>query len=299
MRHQVVLDSTTLVKATITEVLRTLAEAFVLVVLVVFLFLGSWRATLVPIIAVPVSLIGAFAVLFALGYSANTITLLALVPAIGIVVDDAIVVVENVERIMEEEGLPPAEAARKAMREITGPIIAITLVLLSVFVPVGFIPGITGALYRQFAVAVSAAVIISAINALTLSPALCALLLRPGGHRRPIHLSRLRQSLRGGRRPPIDRLGRRRLRQCDVREFLRHPRMRTDRSASLPISQRGADGRLSVHRRLLQSLTPPLGPGLSFAHRIPSQSPRESRPPIARHAAGSMYATQPLILEED
>ncbi len=183
MRHQVVLDSTTFVKATIAEVLRTLAEAFVLVVLVVFLFLGSWRATLVPIIAVPVSLIGAFAVLFALGYSANTITLLALVLAIGIVVDDAIVVVENVERIMEEEGLAPAEAARKAMREITGPIIAITLVLLSVFVPIGFIPGITGALYRQFAVAVSAAMIISAINALTLSPALCALLLRPGGRR--------------------------------------------------------------------------------------------------------------------
>jgi HAE1 family hydrophobic/amphiphilic exporter-1 len=183
MRHQVVLDSTTFVKATIAEVLRTLAEALVLVLLVVFLFLGSWRATLVPIIAVPVSLIGAFAVLFALGYSANTITLLALVLAIGIVVDDAIVVVENVQRIMEEEGLPAADASRKAMREITGPIIAITLVLLSVFVPIGFLPGITGALYRQFAVAVSAAVIISAINALTLSPALCALLLRPGGRR--------------------------------------------------------------------------------------------------------------------
>ena len=183
MRHQIVLDSTTYVKATIAEVLRTLAEAFVLVVLVAFLFLGSWRATLVPIVAVPVSLIGAFAVLFALGYSANTITLLALVLAIGIVVDDAIVVVENVQRIMEEEGLPGPEAARKAMREITGPIIAITLVLLSVFVPIGFIPGITGALYRQFAVAVSAAVIISAINALTLSPALCGLLLRPGRRR--------------------------------------------------------------------------------------------------------------------
>ncbi|MBV9909711.1 MAG: efflux RND transporter permease subunit, partial [Hyphomicrobiales bacterium] len=183
VKHQVVLDSTIFVKATIVEVLRTLAEAFVLVVLVVFLFLGSWRATLVPIVAVPVSLIGAFAVLFALGYSANTITLLALVLAIGIVVDDAIVVVENVQRIMEEHGLPPPQAARKAMREITGPIIAITLVLLSVFVPIGFLPGITGALYRQFAVAVSAAVIISAINALTLSPALCALLLRPGSRR--------------------------------------------------------------------------------------------------------------------
>jgi HAE1 family hydrophobic/amphiphilic exporter-1 len=183
MKHQIVLDSTTFVKATIVEVLRTLAEAFVLVVLVVFLFLGSWRATLVPLVAVPVSLIGAFAVLFALGYSANTITLLALVLAIGIVVDDAIVVVENVQRIMEEEGLPATEAARKAMGEITAPIIAISLVLLSVFVPIGFLPGITGALYRQFAVAVSAAVVISAINALTLSPALCALLLRPGARR--------------------------------------------------------------------------------------------------------------------
>jgi HAE1 family hydrophobic/amphiphilic exporter-1 len=184
MRYQVVLDSTTFVDATVAEVLRTLAEAFVLVVLVVFLFLGSWRAALIPLIAVPVSLIGAFAALFALGYSANTITLLALVLAIGIVVDDAIVVVENVQRIMEEEKLGSKEAARKAMAEITAPIVAISLVLLSVFVPIGFIPGITGALYRQFAVAVSAAVIISAINALTLSPALCAMLLRPGGRPR-------------------------------------------------------------------------------------------------------------------
>jgi HAE1 family hydrophobic/amphiphilic exporter-1 len=183
MTYEILHDSTTFVTATISEVLRTLGEAFVLVVIVVFLFLGSWRATLVPLIAVPVSLVGAFAVLLALGYSANTITLLALVLAIGIVVDDAIVVVENVERIMEEEELPPADAARKAMAEITAPIIAISLVLLSVFVPIGFIPGITGALYRQFAVAVSAAVIISAINALTLSPALCSLLLRRGSRR--------------------------------------------------------------------------------------------------------------------
>ena len=180
LTHQIVFDTTTFVNATIAEVLRTLAVAFALVVMVVFLFLGSWRATLVPIVAVPVSLVGAFAVLIALGYSANTITLLALVLAIGIVVDDAIVVVENVQRVMEEENLPAADAARKAMAEITAPIIAITLVLLSVFVPIGFIPGITGVLYRQFAVAVSAAVVISAVNALTLSPALCALVLRPG-----------------------------------------------------------------------------------------------------------------------
>jgi HAE1 family hydrophobic/amphiphilic exporter-1 len=180
MQYHVVLDSTIFVNATIAEVLRTLGEAFVLVVIVVFLFLGSWRATLIPIIAVPVSLIGAFAALFALGYSANTITLLALVLSIGIVVDDAIVVVENVQRVMDEEGLAAKEAAGKAMSEITAPVIAITLVLLSVFLPIAFIPGITGALYRQFAVAVSAAVLISAVNALTLSPALCATLLRPG-----------------------------------------------------------------------------------------------------------------------
>jgi hydrophobic/amphiphilic exporter-1 (mainly G- bacteria), HAE1 family len=179
MRHQIVFDSTTFVDATITEVIRTLAEAFGLVVLVVFVFLGSWRATLVPIVAVPVSLIGAFAVLLALGYSANTITLLALVLSIGIVVDDAIVVVENVQRIMEEQGLPAKDATRKAMAEITTPVIAISLVLLSVFVPIGFIPGLAGVLFRQFAAAVSAAVIISTINALTLSPALCSMLLRP------------------------------------------------------------------------------------------------------------------------
>jgi hydrophobic/amphiphilic exporter-1 (mainly G- bacteria), HAE1 family len=183
VRHQVVFDSTTFVFATITEVLRTLVEAFALVVLVVFLFLGSWRATLIPIVAVPVSLIGAFAVLLALGYSANTITLLALVLSIGIVVDDAIVVVENIQRVMEEQGLPAKEAASKAMAEITRPIIAISFVLLSVFVPIGFVPGLAGVLYRQFAAAVSAAVVISAVNALTLSPALCAILLRPGSRR--------------------------------------------------------------------------------------------------------------------
>jgi hydrophobe/amphiphile efflux-1 (HAE1) family protein len=178
-------DSTTFVNDTITEVLKTLGEAFVLVVIVVFLFLGNLRATIIPAIAVPVSLIGAFAVLLTLGYSANTVSLLAMVLAIGIVVDDAIVVVENVERVMEEEpDLPPAEATKKAMAQITAPIIAITLVLLSVFVPVAFIPGISGTLFRQFAVTISAAMVISALNALTLSPALCAVFLRHTGPRR-------------------------------------------------------------------------------------------------------------------
>jgi hydrophobe/amphiphile efflux-1 (HAE1) family protein len=157
------------------------------VVIVVFLFLGNLRATIIPMIAVPVSLIGTFAVLLAMGYSANTISLLALVLAIGIVVDDAIVVVENVEKVLEEEPhLSPADATKKAMTEITAPIIAITLVLLSVFVPVAFLPGITGQLYRQFAVAVSVSMVISAVNALTLSPALCSLLLRHTGERRGV-----------------------------------------------------------------------------------------------------------------
>lgn len=180
MRTEVFYDTSTFVTDTIHEVIKTLLEAFVLVVLVVLLFLGSFRATIIPVIAVPVSLIATFAVLLVVGFSANTVSLLAMVLAIGIVVDDAIVVVENVERVMEEEPeLTPAEATKKAMAQITAPIIAITLVLLSVFVPVGFIPGLSGALFAQFAVTVSVAMVISAINALTLSPALCAVFLRP------------------------------------------------------------------------------------------------------------------------
>ena len=169
------------VDAMIEKVIHTLLEAFVLVAIVVFVFLGRFRPTFIPLIAVPVAIIGAFAVLLALGYSANTISLLALVLAIGIVVDDAIIVVENVERVMHEEpDLTPAEATHKAMAEIAGPVIAITLVLLSVFVPIAFLPGSSGVLFRQFAVTISAAMVISAINALTLTPALCAVLLKPG-----------------------------------------------------------------------------------------------------------------------
>jgi HAE1 family hydrophobic/amphiphilic exporter-1 len=187
-------DNTIFVTATVGEVIRTLAIAFVLVAIVVFLFLGKLRTTLIPMIAVPVSIVGTFAVLLAIGYSANTVSLLALVLAIGIVVDDAIVVIENVERVIEEEPeLTIPEATKKAMAEITGPIIAITLVLLSVFVPVAFIPGLSGQLFRQFAVSVSASMLISAVNALTLSPALCAVLLKRGEtHRGP-----MRRVLRG------------------------------------------------------------------------------------------------------
>jgi multidrug efflux pump len=179
-------DPTIFVKDTIHEVQKTLIEAFILVVIVVFIFLGNVRATLIPTLAVPVSLIGTFIALLAVGYSANSVSLLAIVLAIGIVVDDAIVVVENVERVMEERPeLSPGDATKLAMREITAPVIAITLVLLSVFVPVAFIPGISGELFRQFAVTVAVSMLLSTINALTLSPALCGVLLRP--HHGPRH----------------------------------------------------------------------------------------------------------------
>jgi hydrophobe/amphiphile efflux-1 (HAE1) family protein len=187
LKYVVNYDTTTFVFDTIHDVLITLLIAFILVVIVVFLFLGSLRATLIPAIAVPVSVIGSFAVLLAMGYSANTISLLAMVLAIGILVDDAIVVVENVERVMEENPeLSPADATKKAMTEITGPIVAITLVLFSVFVPIAFIPGVSGTLFRQFAVTISVAMAISALNALTLSPALCAVFLRHGGPKRGV-----------------------------------------------------------------------------------------------------------------
>jgi hydrophobic/amphiphilic exporter-1 (mainly G- bacteria), HAE1 family len=180
---KVTFDTTVFINETIHEVQKTLIEAFVLVVLVVYLFLGNLRATIIPTIAVPVSLITTFVVLNAMGYSANTVSLLAMVLAIGIVVDDAIVVIENVEAVMEKHPeLSVRDATKQAMGEITAPIIAITLVLLSVFVPVAFVPGITGELFRQFAVTVSAAMLFSALNALTLSPALCAILLKRHGH---------------------------------------------------------------------------------------------------------------------
>jgi multidrug efflux pump len=176
-------DTTRFIQVSIDEVIKTLRDAMILVLLVVFLFLQSWRATLIPAVAVPVSLIGTFAGMQALGFSINTLTLFGLVLAIGIVVDDAIVVVENVERHIEA-GQPPREAAKKAMEEVTGPIIAIVLVLAAVFVPVGFLGGITGQLYKQFAITIAISVTISGFVALTLSPALCALVLKPGHGRR-------------------------------------------------------------------------------------------------------------------
>ncbi|MCX6921255.1 MAG: multidrug efflux RND transporter permease subunit [Verrucomicrobia bacterium] len=177
--YEIPFDTTRFVKASINEVQHTLFEAGILVVLVVFLFLGSWRATLIPMLAVPVSLIGTFAGLWLFGFGINTLTLFAMVIAIGIVVDDAIVMLENVERLMHEKGMSPFDAAIASVREVGGAIIAIVLVLVSVFVPVAFLGGIAGALYRQFAITVAVAVVISGFVALTLTPALCALILRP------------------------------------------------------------------------------------------------------------------------
>ncbi|MCC9656767.1 efflux RND transporter permease subunit [Rhodopirellula halodulae] len=175
---EVAYDATAFVTASISEVYKTLGTAVVLVVLVIFIFLQDWRATIVPVVAIPVSLIGTFAIMSGIGFSLNMLSLFGIVLAIGIVVDDAIVVVENVSRHIAD-GLSSRDAAVKAMSEITGPVIATTLVLLAVFVPCAFMPGITGELFRQFALTISASVIISTINALTLSPALCAIFLRP------------------------------------------------------------------------------------------------------------------------
>jgi len=201
LAYKVVYDTTRYVETTIEEVVTTLFVAFLLVVFVTYLFLQDWRATLIPALAIPVSLIGTFAALLAMGYSANTISLFALILAIGVVVDDAIIVVENVQRLMAEEGLDAAAATRKAMLQISGAVIATTLVLLAVFVPVAFLPGLTGQIYQQFAVTISIAVVISSFNALTLSPALCAMLLRPGtlAQRGPLGLfNRLFERTRSG-----------------------------------------------------------------------------------------------------
>src|SRR4029077_17132368 len=178
MDYVVSLDTTRSVTEGMRDIVVTLVIAIVLVTLVVYIFLQGWRATMIPLLAVPVSLIGTFSVFPAFGFSINTLSLFGLVLAIGLVVDDAIVVVEAVERHIEE-GLSPKEAAFKAMEEITAPVIGIALVLSAVFIPTAFIPGITGRLYQQFAVTIAISVSLSAFNALTLSPALSALLLRP------------------------------------------------------------------------------------------------------------------------
>ncbi len=179
LEYKIVYRIADFVEASISEVIRTLFEAFGLVILVVFIFLQNWRATLIPLIAIPVSLIGTFSVMAALGFSINLITLFGLVLAIGIVVDDAIIVVENVERNMSDHGMPPKEAAIKSMEEVSGAVIGTTFVLMAVFVPPAFMGGITGELFRQFALTIAVATLFSSVNALTLSPAMSALLLKP------------------------------------------------------------------------------------------------------------------------
>ena len=186
MEYFVPYDTTRFIQESAKEVLWTLGEAALLVIAVVYVFLQNWRATLIPIVAVPVSLVGTFAGMWLFGFSINTLTLFAMVLAIGIVVDDAIVVLENVERLMNEHKMSPRDAAIEAMREVSGAVIAIVLVLCAVFIPVAFLGGIAGKLYQQFAVTVAVAVVISGIVALTLTPALCALLLKPTHEEKPI-----------------------------------------------------------------------------------------------------------------
>jgi hydrophobe/amphiphile efflux-1 (HAE1) family protein len=179
MSYEIPFDMTTYISESIHEVYKTLFEALILVIIVVYLSLQSWRATVIPLVAVPISLIGTFGFMLIFGFSLNILTLLGLVLAIGIVVDDAIVVVENVERIMEEEKLSPYQATKKAMEGLTGAIIATSLVLAAVFVPVSFLGGITGQLYRQFTVTIVVSVLLSTVVALTLSPVMCSLILKP------------------------------------------------------------------------------------------------------------------------
>ena len=179
VQYQIALDTTEVVSSSIKEVLFTIVETTILVILVIFLFLQNWRATLIPCLTIPVSLIGTFAVMLLLGFTINTLTLFGLILAIAIVVDDAIVVVENATRIIDEEGLPPREATEKAMEEISGPIVGVVLVMMAVFIPTTMIGGISGELYKQFALTIATATLFSGFNSLTLSPALSALLLRP------------------------------------------------------------------------------------------------------------------------
>lgn len=179
MKYQTIIDSTQFIKASLTEVMETFMEALLLVVLIVFIFLQNWRATLIPLLAVPVSLIGTFSAFIVLGFSINTLTLFAMVLAIGLVVDDAIVVIENVEHHMSVSHLSPKEATIKAMDEVQGPVVAIAFVLSAIFIPVAFLGGMTGVLYRQFALTIAISMGLSAFVALTLTPALCALMLKP------------------------------------------------------------------------------------------------------------------------
>ena len=215
LKYEIPFDMTTYISESIHEVYKTLFEALFLVIIVVYLSLQNWRATIIPIVAVPISLIGTFGFMLIMGFSLNMLTLLGLVLAIGIVVDDAIVVVENVERIMDEEKLSPYEATKKAMDGLVGAIIATSLVLAAVFVPVSFLDGITGQLYRQFSVTIVVSVLLSTVVALTLSPVMCSLILKPASHKRKNRLFRLiNHGLNIGNRKYVKWIG----------SLVRHPR---------------------------------------------------------------------------
>ena len=178
MKYVIAFDTTTVVGDSIREVVRTLGEAIVIVIVVIFLFLQDWRATIIPAVTIPVSLVGTFAFIKVFGFSINSLTLFGITLATGLVVDDAIVVIENVQRHITEGDSDPHHATSSAMAEVTGAVIATSLVLISVFIPVSFFPGTTGILYKQFSLTIAFSIAISAFNALTLSPALAALLLR-------------------------------------------------------------------------------------------------------------------------
>lgn len=208
LHYEIPFDITDYISQSIHEVYKTLFEALLLVILVVFLSLQSWRASVVPLIAVPISLVGTFGVMLILGFSLNLLTLLGLILSIGIVVDDAIVVVEAVESYMEKEGLSPYEATKKAMQNLTGALIATSLVLAAVFVPVSFLGGITGLLYRQFAITIVVSVLISTVVALTLSPAMCALLLRPSDGNKNFLFRRINKWLMSGNQKYVGIIGR-------------------------------------------------------------------------------------------
>ncbi len=253
VKYEIIYDTSQFVEQSIDAVFHTLLEAIVLVVLVVILFLQTWRASIIPLVAVPVSVIGTFAVLLAFGFSINTLSLFGLVLAIGIVVDDAIVVVENVERHIEE-GLSPLEATKVAMNEVSRPIIAITLVLCAVFVPVAFVSGLTGEFYRQFALTIAISAVISAFNSLTLSPALAAVLLKPQ-HEQTDWLSRVMRKFLGRPFGAFNR-GFARTSQCVLDECVEHRSPQRHRArgvrrpdrAHLPRLQHRA-GRVHLRRR--------------------------------------------------
>src|SRR5207249_4616346 len=198
LKYQIALNTTEVVHDSIREVLKTLAQAIALVVLVIFIFLQTWRSTIIPTITIPVSLVGAFAFIKLLGYSINTLTLFGIILATGIVVDDAIVVIENIERHIQEFRVPAAKAATDAMREVLGAVIATALVLIAVFVPVAFFPGTTGRLYAQFSTTMAFAVALSAFNAVTLTPALSALLLERQSHHKGRFFSGVERAITGG-----------------------------------------------------------------------------------------------------